>query len=79
MVCNHQNKTRECYPWANIYISYISHLQNTKVDALAELAATLALMANAGYLIIVATRQLVCPKDSLQVSEVHTTSANSES
>jgi len=60
------------------YISHVSPLQNTKVDALAALAATLALPADTRYHLTVATRHLFCPKYGLEVSEVHTTSINFE-
>ena len=60
------------------YISHVSHLQNTKVDILVELAATLALPADATYRLTVATHYLFCPKYGLKVSEVHTISTNLE-
>jgi len=40
------------------------------------LAATLALPADTSYRLTVATRYLLCPKYSPEVSEVHTTSTN---
>ena len=58
------------------YISHISRLLNTKADALAALAATLALLADITYRPIVATHHLFCSKYGLEVSEVHTTSTN---
>jgi len=60
------------------YISHISHLQNIKVDALAALAPTLALPADARYCLTVATRYLFSLKHGIEVSEVHTTLANFE-
>ena len=60
------------------YISNISRLMNTKVDALAALAATLALPMDTTYRLTVATHHLLCPKYGLEVSEVHTTSINFE-
>jgi len=60
------------------YISHMSHLLNTKADALATLAATLALPADTTYCLTVATHHLFCPKYSLEVSEVHKTSTNFE-
>ena len=61
------------------YISHVSHLQNTKADALVALAATLALPANPSYHLTMATHHVFCLKYSLEVSEVHTTSTNVES
>ena len=60
------------------YISHVSRFQNTKVYALAALAATLALPADTSYYLTVATRHLFCPKYGLEVSEAHTTSTNIE-
>ena len=58
------------------YISHVSHLQNTKADTLAVLAAILALLADTTYRLTVAMRHLLCLKYGLEVSEVHTTSTN---
>jgi len=60
------------------YISHVSQFQNTKVDALAVLAATLALPIDTTYHLTVATRRLVCPKQMLETSEVHVTSIGFE-
>jgi len=60
------------------YISRVSRLQNTKADALAALAATLALPIDTSYHLTVTTHHLFCPKYDLEVSEVHTTSTNFE-
>ena len=60
------------------YISHVSLLQNTKADALAALAATLVLPADASYCLTVATLHLFCLKYSLEVNKVHTTSTNFE-
>jgi len=60
------------------YISYVSHFQNTKADALAMIAATLALPADTSYCLTVATCHLFCPKFSLESSEVHTISTHFE-
>jgi len=54
----------------------VSLLLNTKTDALAALAATLALPADTTYHLTVATYHLLCPRYSLEISEVHTTSTN---
>ena len=51
----------------------MSRSQNTKADALAALAATLALPIDTTYHLTVATRHLVCPKYVLETSEVHAT------
>ena len=60
----------------DFYIRHVSHLQNTKADTLAALAATLALPADTSYRLTVVTRHLFCPKHVLEVSKVHTTSTN---
>ena len=60
------------------YISHVSHLQNTKTDALAALAARLTLPADSSHHLTVATRHLFCPKYGLEVNKVHTTSTNFE-
>jgi len=62
----------------SFYISNVSRLQKTKADALTELAAMLALLANTRNRLNVATCQLFCSKYSLEVNKVHTTSANFE-
>ena len=54
----------------------MSRLLNTKADALAVLAATLALPTDTTYRLTVAMRHLLCLKYGLEVSEVHTTSTN---
>jgi len=56
------------------YIVYVSHLQNTKADALAALAATLALPIDATYHLTVVSRCLFCPKYALETNKVHATS-----
>jgi len=61
------------------YISHVSCLQNTKGDALPALVAMLASsISNTSQRIIVATHQLLCPRYSLQVKEVHVTSTDFE-
>jgi len=52
------------------YISHVSRLQHTKVDALGVLAVTLALPAGITYHLVVATHHLFCPKHGLDISEV---------
>jgi len=61
------------------YISHVSHLLNTKADALAALAATLALPNNITYHLTVDTRHLFYLNYSLEVSKVHTISTNFKS
>ena len=61
------------------YSSHVSHLLNTKADALAVLAATLALPADTTYRLTMATRHLFCLKYDLEISEVHTTLINFKS
>jgi len=56
------------------YIGHVSLFQNTKADALASLAATLALPIDATYHLTVAARCLVCPKHVLKTNEVQATS-----
>ena len=50
----------------------------TKADALAAIAATLALPINTTYHLTVDTRHLVCPKHVLEAKEVHITSMGFE-
>ena len=56
------------------YIGDVSHLQNTKIDALATLVATLALPIYATYHLTVAARRLFCPKYALETNKIHVTS-----
>ena len=60
------------------YISHVSRLMNTKADALAMLAAILALLAHTTYSLTVATRHLFCLKYGLGVIEIYTTLTNFE-
>jgi len=60
------------------YIGRVSRFQNTKVDALAALAAILALLIDTIYHFTVATRRLVCPKNVLEINEIHVTSIGFE-
>ena len=60
------------------YIGHVSRSQNTKADALAAQAATLALLIDTTYHLTVATRQLVCPKHVLETKEVLVTSIDFE-
>jgi len=53
------------------YIGHVSRSQNTRADALAALAATLALPIDTTYHLTVATRHLICPKYVLETKEVH--------
>jgi len=59
-------------------ISHVFRLQNTKADALAALAATLALIGNTSYQLTVAIRQLFYSKYNLEVNKVYATLANFE-
>jgi len=59
-------------------ISHVSQFQNTKADALATVATTLALLMDTTYHLTVATRCLVCPKHVLETNEVHATSSGFE-
>ena len=58
------------------YISHVSRLLNTKADALAALAAILALPADTTYRLSVVTHHLFYPKYGLEASEVHTILTN---
>jgi len=60
------------------YIGHVSRSQNTKADALAALAATLALQIDTTYHLTVATRHLICPKHVLKTKKVHITSTDFE-
>jgi len=60
------------------YIGHVSRSQNIKTDALAALAATLALPINTTYHLTVANRHLVCPKQVLKIKEVHSISTDFE-
>ena len=55
------------------YIGHVSRSQNTRADALAALAATLALPIHTTYHLTVATRHLICPKHVLETKKVHVT------
>ena len=54
----------------------MSHLLNSKADALDALAATLALPAYSIYCLTMATRHLFYSKYDLEVHEVHIISTN---
>jgi len=56
----------------------VSRFQNTKADALAALAATLALPIDTTYHLTVATQHLICPKHVLETNEVYVTSIDFE-
>jgi len=60
------------------YIGYIFHLQNTKADVLAGLAATLALPINTTYHLTVVAQRLFCPRYVLETNEVHAASTGFE-
>ena len=55
------------------YIGHMSRSQNTEANALAALAAILALPIDTTYHLTVATRHLNCPKHVLKTKEVHIT------
>ena len=56
----------------------MSRSQNTRADALAALAATLALPIDTTYHLTVATRHLVCPKYVVKTKEFHIISTDFE-
>jgi len=60
------------------YIGHVSRSQNTRADALAALAATLALPIDTKYHLTVAARHLVCPKHVLKTKEVYSVSTDFE-
>jgi len=78
LILSHHASIKLADSFDDLYISRVSRLLNTKADALAVLAATLALPANATYRLTMATHYLFCLKYGLEVSEVHTTSINFE-
>ena len=61
-----------------LYIGYVSRSQNTKVDALAALVATLALPTDTTYHLTLTTRHLICPKHVLKIKEVYSISTDFE-
>jgi len=61
-----------------LYIGHVSRFQNTKADALAALAATLALPIDTKYQLTVAARHLICPKHVLKIKEVYSVSTDFE-
>ena len=60
------------------YIDHVSHFQNTKVDAFAAIADTLALPIDVTYHLTVVARCLFCPKYELETNEVHAISIGFE-
>ena len=60
------------------YIGHVSRSQNTKADALAALATTLALPVDTEYHLTVPTRHLVCSKHMLRTREVYNVSTDLE-
>ena len=58
------------------YIRHVSRSQNTKANALAALAMTLALPVDTEYNLTVATRHLVCSKHMLRTIEVYNISTD---
>jgi len=60
------------------YISHVSRSQNTKADALAVLAITLALPVDTKYHLTVATRYLVCSKHMLRTKKAYNISTDLE-
>ena len=61
-----------------LYIGHMSRSQNTKADALAALAATLALPIDTKYHLTVAARHLICLKHVLKTKKVHSISTDFE-
>ena len=57
---------------------HMSRSQNTKADALAALATTLALPVDTEYHLTVTTRHLVCSKHMLRTREVYNVSTDLE-
>ena len=60
----------------DFYIGHVSRSQNTKADALAALATTLALPVDTECHLTVATRYLVCSKHMFRTKEVYNISTN---
>jgi len=66
----HHTTTKLANTFDGFYISYVSHLQNTRADVLVTLAATLALSTDTSYRLTVDTRHLFYLKYNLEVSKV---------
>ena len=58
------------------FTGHVFRSQNTKADALAALATTLALPVDTEYHLTVATRHLVCSKHMLRTKEVYNISTD---
>ena len=69
LVSYHHGVIKMTNSFDGFYIGHVSRSQNTKADALAALAVTLALPIDAIYHLTVATRHLVCPKHVLETNE----------
>ena len=79
LIFYHHTTIKLANSFDGFYISHVSHLLNTKADALAALAATLALQTDTTYRLVVATCRLFSLKNGLEVSKVHTILTNFES
>ena len=62
----------------DFFIGHVSRSQNTRADALAALATTLALPVDTKYHLTMATRHLVCSKHMLRTKEVYNISTDLE-
>jgi len=60
------------------YIGHVTRSHNTRADALAALATTLALPVDTKYHLTVATRHLICSKHILRTKEVYNISTDLE-
>jgi len=74
LISYHHAAVQLATTFEGFYVSHVSHLQNTKAEAV--LATTLTLPADISSHLTVATRHIFCPKYGLEVSEVHTISTN---
>ena len=78
MVPNYHAVIKMANLFDGFYIGHVSRSQNTRADALATLAAILALPIDTTYHLTVATRHLICPKHVLEIKEVHVTTMDFE-
>jgi ribonuclease HI len=65
----HEATVKLAERFENFYINHVPRRQNAHADALASLAASLALPAKAKEKVLVASRDLYCPKFSLEEVE----------
>ena len=79
LISYHHAAIKLANTFEGFYISHVFRLYNARANALAVFVATLTLPVDTSYCLMIVTRHLFCPKYNLEVSEVHTASANFES